>query len=298
MLFASIFVCSALVGLATAAVGGPSFSNEPSGTRALATAKNIPTVELEALRTLYDATNGPHWRWFYLNVTQGVAWNFSGDPNPCVDFWQGIRCTEELVEPYVHVSAIILSAHELSGTLPASIDSFSHIAFLDLGFNQLHGGIPASIGNLTSLRALVLSGNEWACSLEGWLGRLDQLLLFECNLCRLHGHLPSLSGMSLVELQLRGNNITGSLVPIGDLENMRILRINDNQFTGNIPATFTNLTLLTTLDLHHNRLSGPLPAVGWAAMQSLSLQANFLTGPIPALANASSLYFVDLSQNR
>jgi len=40
------------------------------------------------------------------------------------------------------------------------------------------------------------------------------------------------------------------------MTNLRWLRLNDNQLTGNVPPEFANLTNMTTLTLGNNQLSG------------------------------------------
>ena len=46
----------------------------------------VPASQKQALIDLYDATNGPYWR-YGPNV-----WNFSSDP--CEDNWYFIKCNE------------------------------------------------------------------------------------------------------------------------------------------------------------------------------------------------------------
>ena len=50
---------------------------------------NIPPSELSALEDLYYATGGADWDWG-KGPTAGAEWNFTGNPNPCSDNWQGV----------------------------------------------------------------------------------------------------------------------------------------------------------------------------------------------------------------
>jgi len=72
---------------------------------------NIPSTERQALRDLYDSTDGPHWT-YYIG-SGGGAWDFS-DPsvNPCDQNWYGIYCTDN------HIVYIALYYNVLYGTIP------------------------------------------------------------------------------------------------------------------------------------------------------------------------------------
>ncbi|KAI8540925.1 hypothetical protein RHMOL_Rhmol08G0022800 [Rhododendron molle] len=66
------------------------------------------------------------------------------------------------------------------------------------------------------------------------------------------------------------------------------------------PDTFQNLTLLHTLSLRFNRLSGPLPVSLFSlpSLRSLYLQQNHFSGPIPdSLSNLTGLVRLNLAGN-
>ena len=108
------------------------------------------TIERQALSDLYASTDGDSWNWWQLTDT--VTWNFSSlTVNPCTENWQGINCTYiETISEY-HVTSIILSKHNLHGSLPNSIGEFSYLQHLQLDSNIVSGFLPATIGNLSRL---------------------------------------------------------------------------------------------------------------------------------------------------
>ena len=53
---------------------------------------NIPPSELSALEDLYYATGGACWVW-KMGPDAGAECNFTGNPNPCFDNWQGVTCS-------------------------------------------------------------------------------------------------------------------------------------------------------------------------------------------------------------
>ncbi|CAM6024896.1 unnamed protein product [Sphagnum balticum] len=96
---------------------------------------------------------------------------------------------------------------------------------------------------------------------------------------------------TVLGLQLVGTNLHGTLSPsIGNLTNLKILELEDNNFTMTIPDLH-NLTSLQTLDLSGNSLEGSIPA--WIGaltkLQRMDLSENKLSGSIPVANNVSSI---------
>ena len=94
--------------------------------------------------------------------------------------------------------------------------------------------------------------------------------------------------------------------PLGEWEGvstdqgLRLLGLNDNGLSGEIPAELGNLSNLVTLSLWDNDLSGEIPAElgSLSNLTHLLLGLNDLSGEIPAeLGSLSYLRYLDLSQN-
>jgi hypothetical protein len=127
----------------------------------------VPQPEIDALFDLYQATNGPGWKWrttpvytdlpFHIpdvpfdleNATLGIPWNFTDltRNNPCRDRWQGINCTTAYPFEVYHIYIIHLTAVNLIGTLPESIGLFPELAILSLTANKITGSIPNNLKN-------------------------------------------------------------------------------------------------------------------------------------------------------
>ncbi|TYG78106.1 hypothetical protein ES288_D02G030800v1, partial [Gossypium darwinii] len=92
--------------------------------------------------------------------------------------------------------------------------------------NKLHGKLPRWIGNASFLWRLNLSNNG-----------------FE------------------VTLDLRGNNLTGSIPKwIYTLSSLSVLLLKDNHFHGKVPIELCKLHSLSIIDLSQNMFSGPIPS--------------------------------------
>ncbi|GLT34542.1 hypothetical protein SLA2020_090510 [Shorea laevis] len=87
---------------------------------------------------------------------------------------------------------------------------------------------------------------------------------------------------------------------IGNLTNLQLVLLQNNNISGNIPSEIGRLPMLQTLDLSNNHFSGQIPGTlsHLSSLQYLRLNNNSLSGPIPSsLANMTQLTFLDLSFN-
>ncbi|XP_010271200.1 PREDICTED: receptor protein kinase TMK1-like [Nelumbo nucifera] len=178
---------------------------------------------------------------------------------------------------------------------------------IQIGGQDLQGTLPPNLGNLTALERLELQKNQ------------------------ISGPLPSLSGLSSLQVVLLGNN-QFSKIPadfFAKLSSLQVIEIDDNPFsaweipdslrdaatlqnfsansanvTGSIPDFFGGDTFpgLTGLHLSFNSLEGVLPqSFAQSNLQSLWLNGqkstNKLTGTIDVLQNMASLKEVWLHAN-
>ena len=77
-----------------------------------------------------------------------------------------------------------------------------------------------------------------------------------------------------------------------NLTNLQELHLDNNQVTGNIPSSLSDLANLSILDLSHNRLTGELPpSLGHMTnLAGLYINDNQLSGDIPSsLGNLTKL---------
>ncbi|CAL5339188.1 unnamed protein product [Camellia sinensis] len=90
----------------------------------------------------------------------------------------------------------------------------------------------------------------------------------------------SVTGLSLIN-----TNINGTVPPfIGDLQNLTLIDLQYNYFSGPFPTSLYNCSKLKILDLSQNIFTGPIPSDIdrlSAQLQSLNLSGNIFTGDIP-----------------
>ncbi|XP_025672885.1 probable LRR receptor-like serine/threonine-protein kinase At1g07650 isoform X8 [Arachis hypogaea] len=124
------------------------------------------------------------------------------------------------------------------------------------------------------------------------------------NLTRnyLSGTIPREWGtMNLTKMSLEFNNFYGNLSVLGSLPHLEILHLTSNNFTGELPETFSNLITLKELRLGDNQFSGKIPNFiqKWTGLENLVIQGSGFTGPIPSeisyLLNLEDLRISDLN---
>lgn len=150
----------------------------------------------------------------------------------------------------------------------------------------------------------VRSGTPRDCSL--WYGvvfvegRIKELNLFGMNL---NGMIPDSIGnlTQLLVLDMSQNQLFGPLpTTIGKLARLERLVISVNKLNGTIPSSFGNLVNLVTLDLRINALVSPIPvSIGnLSKLKYLALGSNQFTGLIPDFFNKMKLVALQLTANQ
>ncbi|KAG9135551.1 hypothetical protein Leryth_026326 [Lithospermum erythrorhizon] len=202
------------------------------------------------------------------------------------------------------VGNLILANNRLTGSLKDADLLFQEgLYLLDLSKNNFHGELPASIGEARNISILLLSGNKFSGSLPKSFSRLDQLQLLDLsdnNLAGGNDKFPVFCP-SLQWIDISLNNFSGELPIFSFPPTTRVLSLGQNNFQGRLPINLaTKLLQLQQLDLHDNNLTGEIPASisNLSLLQVLNLRNNKLEGSIPEqLSTIPNLRILDLSNN-
>lgn len=169
---------------------------------------------------------------------------------------------------------LAVSRNFLSGNIPAGLGQLHGLQTLDLSFNQLTGGIPFSVGTLPALSNVILCHN------------------------RLSGSVPPFVSRSLTRLDLKHNDLSGSLQPTGLPPSLHYLSLSWNRLTGPVDRALSRLNQLNYVDLSMNRFSGCIPGNLFSfPISNLQLQRNEFSGAIQPFDQVT-IPSVDLSFNR
>ncbi|XP_020585868.1 receptor-like protein 12 [Phalaenopsis equestris] len=225
-----------------------------------------------------------------------------------------------------------LSNNNLQGNIPWSLFQLSRLKLLSLANNNFTGFFQLnSILPLKNLLNLDLSNSGLFCLDEesdsssfSSFPMINSLKLVNCNLTTIPlflKHQVQISSLDLSQNSITGD-IPGWIWSVGN-GNLMNLNLSYNSFTRVVAPSFnppTNTSM--NLDLHSNKLQGPIPLpppntivldysdnmFSSSIPHNLSLYLNFtlflslannsLIGEIPSsLCNASFLYILDLSNN-
>jgi len=207
------------------------------------------------------------------------------------------------------LTSLRLFDNEFSGAIPPQLGNASSLETLELDFNQLHDTIPATLGKLTNLQVLRLEDNALSGNIPDSLGNLTNLQIFYAHNNRLTGTIPaSFSNLAqLTELNLccqrpNGGGLTDAIpAGLGQLTGLTNVQLHQNKLSGSIPPDLSNLMNLTTFTLYDNELSGSIPSTlsQLQLLYELNLSDNQLSGAIPsALGTMSNLQVLDFSNNQ
>ncbi|KAK7355769.1 hypothetical protein VNO80_15031 [Phaseolus coccineus] len=198
---------------------------------------------------------------------------------------------------------LILCHNRLSGSLPR-FESHT-LTRLDLKHNSLSGSLPPN-SLPPSLQYLSLAWNKLTGPIDHLLGRLDQLNYLDLSLNQFTGPIPDrIFSFPLTNLQLERNQFSGPVQPVHQvsiptvdlsynrlsgqispmLASVQYLYLNNNRFTGRVPASFVERLLdasIQILYLQHNYLTGIeiSPTAVIPERSSLCLQYNCMVPPV------------------
>ena len=235
-----------------------------------ATYAQVSEQEFQALKSLYNATDGDNWKnregWENINTT--------ATKDDVTTDWKGIG---QIIDG--HVIYLKLRSNRLNGFIPPQIGQLIWLQSLSLGDNQLQGMIPYEIGNLTDLRDLEISQNQLIGPFPDSFRNLDKLEFIYMNTTPLNCDFP--------------NDI------IASLPKLYYFDANDCGLTGHLEDIFDSIPNLSGFGVGQNMLSGPIPASlnRLKFIQSLYLSNNEFTGELPTLDSCANLYYITLNNN-
>ncbi|NLU38198.1 MAG: T9SS type A sorting domain-containing protein [Bacteroidales bacterium] len=283
----------------------------------LATSAQVSEQEFQALKALYNATDGDNW----FNRTGWESINTTATKDDVTTVWAGIKEIEDghitkisfrgvsnnLSGPLppeignlVWLFELNLPGNHLSGVLPEEIGNLASLDNLDLGYNNLSGPLPASLSGLVNLRSIRISNNPLNCDFPSeilvGLSNIRRINLYSCGLTGTLGNVFA-SLTNLEGFDVKDNQIMGEIpASINTLTRLSEIHFDRNQLTGNLPSLEGSAATIYYLTFSGNQLSGPIPSSygSFSKMQYFQVNGNQLSGSIPAgiflLPNFKRLY--------
>ncbi|XP_052723678.1 receptor-like protein EIX1 [Vigna angularis] len=214
---------------------------------------------------------------------------------------------------------LYLDNNKLNGTISEDLRFPTQLEELSLKSNSLKGVLTDShFYNMTKLRILTLSDNSLTLEVSQNWASTFQLNTIELRSCKLGSLFPKWLEKQNVfgSLDISNTGISGTVPEWFWTKFWMSIDISSNNLQGDYSydlnailmwkgseQMFTDmgLSLLKSIDLSSNQLSGEIPKEieGLFGLVSLNLSRNQLTGKIPSnVGKLTSLEFLDLSQNQ
>lgn len=192
--------------------------------------------------------------------------------------------------------------HDLNFQIPVELVNLTSLSMLDLSDCELHGSVPY----LPQLRKLDVNTNldlnpDLTSMFQNQWPKLETLSISFTNI---RGSIPnsiSHNAPLLVRLSAHLCSIQGSLPSsIYNLSQLQYLELSDNNITGYVHSSVSNLKFLSILDLSLNNFQGSIPTFicEVLTLQQLDPSSNNITGTIPScISKLQHLTVFRVSQN-
>lgn len=200
-----------------------------------------------------------------------------------------------------------VSFNSLSGYVPESFAACSSLELFDISYNNFSGKLPIdTLVKLSSLKKILFGFNSFVGELSESFGKMTNLEILDVSSSLLNGSVPL--GIcqdprnSLKVLYLQNNEFTGPIpASLGNCSKLESLDLSFNYLNGTIPSSLGSLSNLRDLILWLNQLHGLIPEelMYIKTLKNLILDFNVLSGSIPSsLSNCTSLKWLSLSNNQ
>ncbi|CAL5342771.1 unnamed protein product [Camellia sinensis] len=197
-----------------------------------------------------------------------------------------------------NLGILFLDNNKIGGSIPTEMANLVSLQVLDMSNNHFIGNILADIGKLQQLQNLDLSGNKFYGKIPLSLKNLTLLEHLYLQVNNLHGNIPpSLGKCPLVDLNLGGNNLSGTIPKqVLTLSSLLNLYLHDNHLVGSIQLEIGNLINLEQLDVSRNMLSGKIPSTlgNCVKLRFLYIQSNNFWGTLPSSLSYLRDYFEEI----
>ena len=204
-----------------------------------------------------------------------------------------------------------LSRNFIRGEIPGFLNGLTNLEIIDLSDNLFYGKIPVFDGfrklrilalcdlehldseplpewlvNFKNLSCIYMWGSNFTGSLPASWKKMNNLLCFDVGENLLTGNVQHYfddGTLPLLEYVCLGNNyFSGPLPEFTEKNHLTALGLYRNNFTGEIPESWKNLTLCSDLSLEDNLLTGTIPE--WFAdlteLEEFYVEGNMMAGTL------------------
>ncbi|KAM6549845.1 hypothetical protein CsatB_021521 [Cannabis sativa] len=180
----------------------------------------------------------------------------------------------------VHLQKLVISSNGFTGVLPVELAKLINLTDLRICDNNFSGRIPDFIGKLTKIEKLHIQGSSFEGPIPSSISALTKLTdLRISDLKRKGSPFPLLIKMESMKTLTLRNCLIHDKIPdyIGQMTNLKSLDLSYNEFSGEIPASFAQLTKIDYIYLTGNKLTGSLPNWVLSKNDNVDMSSNNFT---------------------
>ena len=239
---------------------------------------------------IYQSTNGSGW----INT-----WKLDQK----ITTWNGVTVQNQ------RVVGLNFSRRNLTDSLPSSLGNLSELRSLNISFNNLTGSLEM-LTMLYKLKVFSMAGTKYKESygnVPSIFGQMRQLTYLDMSQNGFTAPISDTTGFFLLtnlqELYINSNSFNGRMQnEFGEFKKLKTFNISSCRFSGALPASLTNLTILEEFYLASNTFDSDLGLIVSAMpnLRVLSAASNKLgrNRVLPRLLyELSKLTYLDLSNN-
>lgn len=200
------------------------------------------------------------------------------------------------------LSNLDLSQNGFTGKLPEKIAGLG-LDSLNLNDNFFEGELPESLASNPNLYQFKIFNNSFFGKLPENLGRNSDLEEIDFSTNKFTGELPKYLcyRKKLVTLVTFSNKFSGNLTSLNECSSLYYLRLENNEFSGEVPAGVWGLPHLYFLNMEGNRFEGSVSSSISVAgnLSTLLITGNKFSGELPpAICKLSQLVSFSVGNNR
>ena len=180
-------------------------------------------------------------------------------------------------------------------------ECLSHLKTLDMKRNSLQGDLPECLLDLPKIGVLDLKGNKLTGSMPATLNPNPHMIVLdvrEQNGEGMTGPVPDLRPLeNLALVGLSGNAFTGAFPALP--AKLEAVHISDTKLEGEIHPSANELSKIWVFEAANNGLTGPIPKAFWSSesLKLLDLSDNRLSGSLPEVLKSVNLRVLRLQDN-